>query len=199
MTEVKDTFEITSGKICVTDPCYKRGTWCAAWEVPAAKGKWNAVAQIFDDGETGGFGERVSKLVCYLDSEFMSVHDVMADTELEPFQAEIGVDSGQCGVFDFEQFPTDEQIEAVKDKDWNDPSHFYGKCCSVTLERPRFGSVGFGAVSSTGYGDGSYDLKVVYNVNGEVVAAVVTFIEKEEEDCEYDDEYSDLKEDEHDE
>jgi len=98
---------------------------------------------------------------------------------------DVGVDSGQAGFFDLASY-----TNAVKDR--SDTSQdgpafekFYREICDQTLSDDQFGGVDFGAVSSSGYGDGRYPCYVRRNDRGEVIAAFIAFIytgEDEEED-----------------
>lgn len=42
-------FEITSGKMIVTDPCYSKGTWCAG-VLDAKNGIWDAYVGVSYEG-----------------------------------------------------------------------------------------------------------------------------------------------------
>ena len=59
---------------------------------------------------------------------------------------------------------------------------WYDMCCSKTLDRETLGGViPFGAVSSTGYGDGSYEC-TYQKINNEIVAIKINYLEYDEED-----------------
>lgn len=95
-----------------------------------------------------------------------------------------GVDSGQCGFFDAAKYLQHQGGE------YGDLSTFYGQACAATATEGGNCSgggivMGFGAVSSSGYGDGSYEV-YVYEVDGLAVAARVVFISDEEADDEDD-------------
>lgn len=51
-------FEVTSGKLRVTDPCYDRSIWCSGY-VDAENGTWEAFVYMSDQG---AWGNRVSAL-----------------------------------------------------------------------------------------------------------------------------------------
>ena len=53
-------FEVTSGVLRVSDPCYERDTWCAGTIEPAIEGYWTAQAVIFNEGS---WGNRVGYLI----------------------------------------------------------------------------------------------------------------------------------------
>lgn len=170
------TFEVTSGRIRATDPCYSPSTWCAG-EVKAKNGRWSAKIE-FDDG-------RVASLtVRHID------HLTASPQTLS--QIDVGVDSGQAGFFDAakygEAYAADKAWEEkTKQNSYGNLDTFYGKVCSLTSGL-QGGAIEWGAVSSSGYGDGGYSLYFTEE-NGEVVAARVVFIGDDYyEDC---DDYSD--------
>ena len=56
------TFEVTSDKLVISDPCYDLGTRCMG-TVPSVKpGLWTATIGIADTGE---FGERIAFLAAF--------------------------------------------------------------------------------------------------------------------------------------
>jgi hypothetical protein len=92
---------------------------------------------------------------------------------------DVGVDSGQAGFFD----------KALYDQRQPSGDDFYDAVCKLTLEAgDGFGTNEFGAVSMTGYGDGGYTCYVRRNDNGQIVAALIAYLEEYEEGEEEDDE-----------
>jgi len=80
---------------------------------------------------------------------------------------EVGVDSGQAGVFDLSHYWNDSVApEVAPEEVW------YSMCCAVTLSECSAGVVPFGAVSSSGYGDGGYDGFAVF-VDGVAVGRLL--------------------------
>jgi hypothetical protein len=116
---------------------------------------------------------------------------------------DVGVDSGQAGIFDKSSFKNDSLIE--KDPEFHHAyrrdkpgGRWYAACCDITLSEEEAGVLLGGVVSTSGYGDGGYDCFVVKS-GDEVVAVKIVFIgEDEDEDIEddYEDEDSDGQEDE---
>lgn len=94
----------------------------------------------------------------------------------------VGVDSGQAGFFDLKQFEdqlSEGRYEAPK---WE---AFYKRCCNLTLEtKYSFGVIEFGAISSSGYGDGGYPLFLKRDEQGKVIAARIVFISQSDEEDE---------------
>jgi hypothetical protein len=228
------SFEITSGKMIVTDPCYDKETWCQAKLDNVKTGKWHATAEYSDEGD---WGDRVASIWVWHDS--LGITDPGRDFPNcnESIPADIGVDSGQAGFFDLEQYPddphkdnafydavckltlsgipfsaleeagvypmadldklTDDQKALRASSDYDDRNDYYRQrfisrdgddTSSNQRNRSKmadalelhgslgsFGVMPFGAVSSSGFGDGGYNLDV-YRENGEIVAATITFI-----------------------
>jgi len=172
---MKHTFEIKSGKVHVADPCYEVGTWCGGYNIPAKNGTWNA--------EVMEVGSWVAEFTAYhVDHEPNSVDDLLLDTSLD-----LGVDSGQFGIFD---------VEGYKGYADGDDSKWYYDICRVTCPAwddddwnkhkndPTYGVTpdGTGFVSRSGWGDGSYEGYFLRDEDGNVVAFRVVFIGDEEEE-----------------
>lgn len=167
-------FEVTSGKLRVTDPCYDRSIWCSGY-VDAENGTWEAFVYMSDQG---AWGNRVSAL------EVRRVGENEAPDRLVSF--EVGVDSGQAGFFDDAFYP-----EGDDNGEYGNTDTFYGKVCEITLSDKRAGVLPFGAVSSSGYGDGGYDCFVLEK-NGKVVAARIVFISEEGDEDYFEDDEEDM-------
>lgn len=157
---MQNKFEIVSGKVCLSDPCYKAGTWCGKYDLPAKNGTWYVT--VVNDGGTV--------------HSFVAEHeDYEGDTTSNDWITRLGVDSGQFGVFD----------SSIYDGggDFDLPG-FYKDCCDTTLQvGTPFGVVqSKGFVSSSGYGDGVYNAFVLRNQDDELVHIAVTFIEDDEDE-----------------
>ena len=58
-------------------------------------------------------------------------------------------------------------------------SQWYDEVCKLTLSPKQCGTIGNkGFVSSSGYGDGSYECYIAKNNNDEIIAIRIDFIEK---------------------
>lgn len=103
----------------------------------------------------------------------------------------VGVDSGQAGFFDRDRY-----AEYGGDPgDGNRDAYF--AICDLTgsgseYDHPQFGTNEWGAVSSSGYGDGGYDLYVLrHDQTGQVIAAYILYIDpnfSSDDDEEFDEE-----------
>lgn len=139
------SFEVSSGKIHVSDPGYKYDTWCTCTLNNVLNGKYFAEIIVADKSK---WGKRVAELIIrhenYLDAE---INDAIT------FDG-IGVDSGQAGFFDDDLYPRGKNTG-----EFEDTETFYGKACALTLSAQQAGILdNFGVVSRTGYGDGEYGL-----------------------------------------
>ena len=178
---VMDKFEIVSGTLVCSDPCYSIPTWCQGIVENVKKGTW-----VADVEEVNSWGDRIAELrIHHVDSHFLS-----GRFEEMPFDA--GVDSGQFGFFDKDFYRNDEKAKELKKHNFGDGydteegDEWYRACCDLTLGSEQWGVLPNGVVSSSGYGDGSYRVYGQKNKDGEYVAFEVVFITAEDEDEEED-------------
>lgn len=159
------SFQVTNGKLYISDPCYSRGRddLCATVQ-NVANGKWFGKVEYNNEG-------RVAVLIAeHEDLE----HDICGTYEIE----DLAVDSGQMGIYAEDKFPNSQE-EMGK---YGDTSKHYGKCCKETQSKARAGIVdNYGVVSSSGYGDGGYDAAVTRDVNGLARFVGVYFILEDDE------------------
>lgn len=172
-------FELNSGNVMVSDPCYEVGSWGQAQLNNTKKGEWIAKIKQFDEGEWG-----------IRNGELIALHksiDISNELNWKLEKAIIGVDSGQAGIFDLTVFRNDEvsmsstflSSEAQEEKG----EKWYSHICDLTLEtNERAGITKGGVVSSSGYGDGGYELFTIRDENDSVVAIKIVFIGDEVEE-----------------
>lgn len=157
-------------KVVVSDPCYSLGTWCMAVVEGVKAGVYHAIVTKKDMDE---WGIRCSAL------KVVHAEYAKHDHDWVKTEHEIGVDSGQAGVFDFDSFRNDEQklnIESAFTPNENEKGDvWYTKMCGLTNSDNRWGTYPNGVVSSSGIGDGGYDLYVSV-VKGEVVGMAIDFL-----------------------
>jgi len=167
-------FTVNSGKVTIQDPCYDaseyENLYQVCYQTKAKKGEWKSEAITTDD--TQGWGRRVCKLqACHSDYNLHSSNHEVTKRKY----SNLGVDSGQLGIFDLSTF------QPPSRNSYDDLESYYRKACELTLSQDQWGVLENGVVSSTGYGDGNYDVQLDY-INDEIVAVFVTFIEDEYED-----------------
>ena len=178
-TEELGVFNVSGDKIIATDPCYNKDDDCHYVIENCMPGIWRATAEMTD--ETEGWGNRISCVMIKRENfeSFKTKAETICDV--------IGVDSGQAGFFDYSLYPAGER-EGLTDP-VNDFDLFYEQCCTATLGKRQADIVQkMGAISSSGYGDGVYDLTIWKDGVGKVLAARIDFLnkdEEEEEDCEF--------------
>src|SRR5262249_29915379 len=151
------------------DPCYPLdGDDAARTAKPARRGSWKATVVSID---AGNWGTRNAELIV--------VHSEARGAPSwgrEP--RGLGVDSGQVGVFDRPHYGDDALVP--KDYRWKDrpvdpKQPWCSLCCEKTLSEAGAGVVPFGAVSSSGIGDGIYDW-FLWIDRGDLVGIKVLFL-----------------------
>jgi hypothetical protein len=153
-------------RIVVADPCYidendtLESLGSLGVVLDGCKGTW--VAEIKMDGGRVG----VLRATKHDESAFTSSWEHVGDN---------GVDSGQMFIGCVSGFPLN--YDAVL-------AHYQpnGPCPTGEWEDKDFFGHGEGAISSTGYGDGSYPVYVKRNTRGEPVAIEVRFLEDSDEE-----------------
>lgn len=180
MKEYSVDFKNLSGKMRLTDPCYDlRSLYAKTVEVEP--GEWIAIiSKDFD-----GFVWRVE----------VFARSFWSENRRLPCKAVLAVggfavDSGQFGFFDLNYFP--KKSKDSKEFDWLNKSGFYRKVCDANkVGHGRCvaddGTV-FGIVTSSGEGDGCYDVRG-WQVDGRYVGFDVSFIGGDEDDWNEDDCY----------
>lgn len=156
---------IDNGKIDVTDPCYDRDVWCRVNDVEVVPGKY--VCQIEKQND-GIFGRGVSAIrIALCNSDFSKSNP----ERLEWFDS-IGVDAGLAGFFVSPK-------KDYTDSEWSDLCHWMydnAKASEWNSDKDNdFYITDAGFFSSSGYGDGEYDVYVEKS-EGKIVAVEIRFI-----------------------
>lgn len=157
-------------KVIVTDPCYSLDTWCNYIVSNVLPGEYKTSVKLTD----GGFwGERVAELIA------INTNYQTQPLRWELVSTDIGVDSGQCGIYDFSY--------RLSFGNSCQGSFFYKKACKCTDKEERYGEQeDSGVTSCSGYGDGCYYLYIAKNQQKEVVAMKIVFIKEDNLDQEDD-------------
>ena len=172
-----------AGKMRVSDPCYRPDVWCSG-VLDTKPGTWEAAILVLDNEATGGWGDRVAVLAAKHEdspiplevvtinviSDYMTL-SILDDWKIAGF--EVGVDSGQAGFYDNNNFIA---RNGGADKEW------YDRMCKITLSRANAGVFSDGVVTSSGYGDGGYSCVFHTDVDGKVDFAYLVFIGDEDEE-----------------
>jgi hypothetical protein len=160
-------------KVVVSDPCYTDpdiviNDVLSGNYVPFIR------HMLLDD-----WGKRIGAVAC--------IHESFLNEELTWEEADsFGVDSGQAGIFDFHAYQNDESVAGLtpydfKGGDPNAEEFFYRVCCNLTMHDSGWGLIDQGVVSSTGFGDGFYDLYVARHA-GRVVGIYLDYRLEEDAD-----------------
>lgn len=175
-------FKVNSGEIRISDPCYDKDDYMCGVVIPARSGEWVASAETEN---CGVWGERVVNLVAEYNGFFVG--------GLTPTTHQICVDSGQAGIFDFRSYKNDNSVKDVKrvhDEIICENEPWYSICCDRTLSKKQWGVIPNGVISSSGYGDGCYEVTCFVDKDGLAARVEIVFIsDDDEEDYEdYEDE-----------
>jgi hypothetical protein len=149
-------FTVKSGAVYVSDPCYDIDVWCMGKVENVKNGTWTAWTEKQDCKDWG-----------YRNAS-ITVHHVDHPLSAKPRWTKIkdlhvGVDSGQAGVFDMQDYINGHTPQT--EDDW------YEGMCDKTLNGVLHAGVSpHGAVSSSGYGDGGYN--AYYIKKGDQIVAI---------------------------
>ena len=147
-------------KIIVADPCYDYDHLGTVTLHNVLSGKYIATAEV------------EKNLVAALHISHSNFKNDILESENVGY---IAVDSGQAGFFDLDFYRKNEGGEV------GDLNTFYGLACAITLSPKQAGVIKKrGVVSSSGFGDGRYDVFVSRDEVGKIVAASLFFIEEED-------------------
>lgn len=163
-------------KVMVSDPCYMIGTWCQGTVENVLPGTYHC----FYVTEYESYGRVKNLIVVHEDHLSILESGYFFD---EVIDETIGVDSGTCGIFDYEYY---ERYHM----DSNDPEHekWYRDKIDVQNGRTNFGITDeVGVWSESGYGDGCYPCYVHCDDNKKIVKFVIEFICDDEDDEDFDD------------
>lgn len=164
-------FEVHSGRMIVSDPCYAENLWCCNTLETVHNGTWKAYV-IYDAAD------EYQRVVCLI-VEHESAESLPEIMEDAPFC--VGVDSGQAGFFDAAHYRDDRLIDLHRTSTER-ADLWYERCCQLTLARQQAGVLPYGTVSSSGYGDGCYDCFYQRDALGYIVRAEILFIDAEADD-----------------
>lgn len=170
--------------VIVSDPCYSLPTWCQVNYSNVLPGDYRVFCK---KSEVEDWGNRVSMLmVVHSDHEF-------DELGWEP-NGNIGVDSGQAGIFNLKQYRQDNEYVPLGDGDISffgegffnqEGDRWYTKICSHTLGERHWGTYRDGVVSSSGFGDGGYEVYTA-TVNDEIVGICIDYAVEETEFVDFD-------------
>lgn len=181
-------FHVTSGALIIGDPCYSPETLNLGYCCDVLDGTWIAKALEADDSETN-CGDRNTALFAFNLNYFKAYFD-LDDIDVKRFAEGayktefildytldyVLVDSGQVGIYDHKHYLTIKESDKEKEEEWfwqNGDITLTGNMAGIHPDKK-------GCVSSSGFGDGTYDYYCYYNRQGETIAILAVFIEEEE-------------------
>ena len=168
-------------EVRVSDPCYDNDVWCKTNLSNVLPGRYKVDVEQSNEGSWG-----------VRNSILQVIHeDYVGKNLIWEEHSEIGVDSGQAGIFCESSYRKDDLEFSTPEVDFNisydkEGDKWYKKICKFTLSDNHWGSYESGVVSSSGYGDGSYPLDIVRDNLGNIVGMKITFIGDYEDEDEYD-------------
>jgi hypothetical protein len=148
------SFELPSGRLVISDPCYRKlGSDGLGALVEARPGTWR-VSYAATESAPGAL---------------QAVHGFVAPEVLRWVEtpAALAVDSAQMGVVDERFYKPDNQ-------------RWYDRCCELTCTPPHAGTFPAGAVTATYYGDGDYPLLLARGADDRVLGVRVLFVDPAE-------------------
>lgn len=128
-----DTFDVTSGELIVSDPCFLPYTGDLQLRFPARCGTWTFVA----DREPRAWAPTRAILAYWGDQP----------PPTETNEGEISVDSGMVGIFDAHRFGVSHGLPEITPI--TGVGLFYDHCCRIGLDRVDSGVMDGGCVAST--------------------------------------------------
>lgn len=147
------------GTVDVTDPCYKKETWCRINDIKIKPGRYTCIYRKQEDHFILYNGNkypdnRVTRMGVYYEGLPLPTKNSMHCI------GTIGVDAGLAGVY--------ENKKDFDDDEWQD------FCDDIESQDSLLGYNGF--CTSSGYGDGEYPVYTSTDENGEIVAIEIRFI-----------------------
>lgn len=187
------SFTLTQPKMLVTDPGYEKDEWYSKLVKNCKIGKWN----VFVNRNHYTYGkdmkdQRIAALFVVHESVnkniFSTIHLEETDDQHAFFRwrggwvnlsCDIGVDSGQAGFFDYDNYGRNDLFRYEGRCGYGDK--WYSNCCDATLGEAGVGIIAnCGVNASSGFGDGCYSV-YGHESHGEIDAMVLFFLADNEE------------------
>lgn len=179
-------FKMDSNIMRVSDPCYDKTVWCSGVIHNCLTGRWDAAVAYSDEGI---LGRRVAVLAAKhtdFSQSFSQCDQVWADQKYVHFPAEwtvcdfeVGVDSGQAGLFDEAHYQDESIFQGLPEPMVSFGSLWFDHCCEKTMGEDQAGTIRYGAVSSSGFGDGGYTALVHRNESAQADCVMILFLSEE--------------------
>jgi hypothetical protein len=169
-------FNVSTGKVVVSDPDYKLGTWCQAVLENVKNGIWTATVV---QATVGVWGR--------LNVVLTALHETEVDfgaTDWILSESQIGADRPKVGIYDSDFFGNDDKTGPIQNK-FGLPIQKKGdkfKVANSDLVDCKNGAGVFesGVVSLSGLGVGVYPLEILINEKEEIIGMRIVFIDDEQ-------------------
>lgn len=162
----KDFIQIGQ-RVIVSDPAYSPNMWCQGVVQNMKPGAYKVYGEVIDCGD---WGNRVSRIWIIHEDYINADINALLNYKFEEF--EVGVDSGNAGIYDFEYY---QNLYAGNTR----PNDWYDRIPEVTYNNPTgqyFGTLDEKCIiASAGYGDGTYTCQTGRNDADECVYVEVDF------------------------
>jgi hypothetical protein len=168
--------QITLAKeVMVSDPCYSEPTMGQTKLDNVKPGNYYTFHKEHDSGDLG-----------IRSSMIMVIHQDHINDRLtwKKHAGEVGVDSGQAGIYSYDTYRKDGLDIEVPDKTYDgrefflpvedDGDDWYLKMCKITLSEKGWGTYSNGIISRSGFGDGGYPLFTV-SKGKQIIALAIDF------------------------
>lgn len=155
-------FDVEFGLLIVIDPCETGYELPVGQPLQVSNGKWRGTVTRGIDRKT------ITALI-------VTKADVAFRDDLVIIEyGKVTVSSGQLGIFDFRYYRDDRFVPPLPKIFDEFGEIFYNHCCIKTLSSRGCGLFPFGIVTTTGYGDGVYDIFLLKDEE-EIVGIRVNF------------------------
>jgi hypothetical protein len=149
------TFEVISGEMVISDPCYTIET--TSWEfgvINARNGIW-----ITDKFMVGN---DIKEICAYNNDAAINDPGLLSDLfNAPPLPFINSVDSAQLVYFDRQYYRNDQSINTQSKDDSGEL--WYEALCDITNSKEAFGVLPNGVVTMTGRGDGAYVTQAIFD------------------------------------
>lgn len=166
-----------------SDPCYDKTVWCSGLIHNCLTGRWDAAVAYSDEGI---LGRRVAVLAAKHRASvrsFSQCDEVWEDEKFIHYESgwsicsfEVGVDSGQAGFYDEAHYQDESVLKGLPEPKVSYGTLWFDHCCERTMSKVQAGTVPYGAVSNSGFGDGGYTALVHRNESAQADCVIILFL-----------------------
>lgn len=177
------SFELTTPVMRVSDPCYDRNVWCCGTVDNCKVGTWEAAVLRKDLVDWGSRNMVLAVRFMNGGPTFSAINRAVCNATgaWHECQFEVGVDSGQAGFFDEAHYREPHPLDKFGQHPMSGET-WYMTCCDATRPVPGAGTIPYGAVAESGFGDGGYTAFEHVDQKGQVDFLLIVFINEEDLD-----------------